>query len=133
MNIQEIDKRENSRRNDNISKVDCGEVFNQIGVTRTKLVALKSAIVEASVGVSLQLAKLSEIKTYINWLSGLPVREGEEKVAFGSAREPQTYNWTATINRENLDSLLNNLQGDANSLQDEIDEFNAKTQVNWEA
>ena len=47
--LQEIAKRENSRRNDNISKVDCGEVFNQIGVTRTKLVALKSAIVEASV------------------------------------------------------------------------------------
>lgn len=130
--LQEIAKRENSRRNDNVSKVDCGVVFNQIGETRAKLVTLKSAIVEASVGISLQLAELAELKTYINWLSSLPVREGEEKVAFGSAREPQTYIWTATINRENLDSLISNLQGYANTLQDEIDEFNAKTQVNWE-
>ena len=128
--LQEVAYRENSRRNDNLSKVDVAGVFAEIASTRNKLVNLKAAIVQASAPIAESLARLTELKGHINWLSGLRVREGEEKVSYGD--QVETYTWTAYLNRERLDEQIGLTQMATEALQDEIDEFNAKTQVNWE-
>ena len=130
--LQEVAKRENSRRSDNPSQVDIANVFSRLSNIRTELVQLKAAIVQASAPISPALAELAETKSYINWISGLSVREGTELVAYGSSKEPISYTWSAFYNRSRLDEVLTQLQLKANNLQDEIDDFNAQTQVNWE-
>lgn len=130
--LQEIARRENSRRNDNPSQVNVGEVFDQIAETRSKLVSLKAAIVQASAPVAKELAQLAEVKAFLNWVPALPVREGEEKVAIGHSKDTIDYTWTAFMNRQAVDRWVAKLQLEANSLQDQIDDFNAQTQVNWE-
>ena len=128
---QEIARRENSRRSDNPSSVDVEKIFSTIQQTRLSLVTLKQAIVKASAAIAYELADLAEVKQYINWISGIQVREGEEKVAYGQTKEAEVYKWTAHINRATLDTLLEQYQKQANNLQDIIDDFNAKTQVDW--
>lgn len=129
--LQEIARRENSRRDDNPSKVDVGEVFAQIAEARSKLVALKAAIVQASAPAAEELARLAEVKAFLNWLPALPVREGEEKESIGYSKEVITRNWTALYNRGAVDKWVAELQEEANALQDKIDDFNAQTQVAW--
>jgi hypothetical protein len=61
----------------------------------------------------------------------LPTRKGEELVAIGREVEPRKYIWSATIDREQVDKEVADLQKLINDLQDEIDEFNASTEVNF--
>jgi hypothetical protein len=132
MQLQEVARRENSRRSDSLSKVDVADVFETLMKKRQSLQALRGAIAQATAPISLKLAQLSETKTYMNWLNGLPVREGEEKVSIGGMKgEVLTFQWTAFINRETLDEMIADYQRVINDRQDEIDDFNAQTQVAW--
>jgi len=128
--LQEIVRRENSRRNDNTSKVDVAKTVETLNTTREKLIQLKAAIATASAPVSVKLANLSETKSFINWLATLPTRDGDEKVAHGT-KEVETYTWKAHFTRQALDDLLGTEQKKVETLQDEVDEYNAKTQVDW--
>jgi peptidoglycan hydrolase CwlO-like protein len=129
--LQELVKRENSRRNDNTSSVNVEETVSQLESTREKLVSLKGAINEASAPISKKLADLAETKSQINFYNSIPSREGEELTLIGSNREKLSYMWSAHLNREKLDAKVVELQKKTNDLQDEIDNFNAQTQVDF--
>lgn len=129
--LQELVKRENSRRNDNASSVNVAETVCLLEVTREKLVSLKGAVNESSAPISQKLADLAETKSQINFYNSIPSREGEELTLIGSNREKLSYMWTAYLNREKLDAKVVELQKKTNNLQDEIDNFNARTQVNF--
>ena len=129
-------QRENSRRNDNPSKVDCKTLYIEIETKRDDLISLKAAICSANAGSSNKEAgiyqkidKMSELKSFINFLAGLPKREGEELTLIGANREKLTYQWTAFINQERADAITKELQLEINRLQDEVDEYNAVTDV----
>lgn len=129
--LQELIKRENSRRNDNSSLVNVGETVSQLETTREKLISLKGAINKASSLLSEKLAALVETKAQINFYNSIPSREGEELTLIGSNREKLSYMWVAYLNREKLDAKVVELQKKTNDLQDEIDNFNAQTQVDF--
>lgn len=129
--LQQILSRENSRRNDNPSEVNAEETANLLIETRQKLISLKGAIGEASAPLSKKLSFLTEQKAAINFYNSLPTREGEELTLVGANREKLAYQWTAYLNRESVDSIVKELQNSINETQDQIDDFNARTQVNW--
>lgn len=129
--LQDILQRENSRRNDNTSKVDCGELDIQIQTTTDKLVRIKAALAQANGPIAEKIYRLSEIKNRINFLNSLPTKEGEEVTLVGHNREKLVYNWTTYLNREAVDKKIVELQQIANTLQDEIDSFNASTEVEY--
>lgn len=127
--LQEVARRENSRRNDNPSQIDVDKIFGVLKQTSETLARLKASISRASAPIADKLAFLTELKNYINWVSCLPTREGEEKVSYGHSSEIAVYNWTAYLNRQNLDLEIESIQIKINALQDEIDEFNASTTI----
>lgn len=129
--LQEVFKRENSRRNDNPSEVDPKKVFGDITNTFNRLVELKGAINEASAPISKKLAELAELKQFINFYLSVPTKEGEELTLIGSNREKLSYMWTAYMNREEVDTQVSIVQKRINTLQDEIDDFNASTSVKY--
>ena len=94
-------------------------------------VLLKGAINQASSPVSAKLANLAESKNAINFYNSLPTREGEELTLIGSNREKLAYQWTAYLNKQGIDDLVQAIQDDINATQDEIDTFNAQTQVDF--
>ena len=127
--LQSILIRENSRRSDNLSKVDAQQVDAELSAKRIELWRLKGAIAKATSAIVEKLAFLEETKSEIKFFSSLPNREGEEIVNALGGKEIVKYTWTATFNRQFIDKKLVELQNNINSLQDEIDEFNAKTDI----
>lgn len=129
--LQDILRRENSKRNDNPSSVDVNQVFIDLKNSTESLIQLKASISRASANISDKLCRISELKNFINWLNSLPTKEGEEKISYGHSSEIYTYKWTAFLNRQSLDKLIDETQLQVNNLQDEIDDYNAKTIIDY--
>jgi hypothetical protein len=127
--LQRLIVRENSRRNDNSSKVDVADLLIQLDKTRANLAAVKGALAAANVPIYDKLAALSEAKGHMAYLSTIPTREGEEKAAVGYKGDVQTYQWTAHLNQAAIDKALVDQQDVINRLQDEIDAFNANASI----
>lgn len=129
--LQEILKRENSRRDDNLSKVDVQDVYSQVFTTREKLIKLKTAISKANIGIYEKISQIAELKAFINFIQSLPVREGEEIVFIGRDQEKLVYNWKTFLNREAIDKAVQQLQWHINNAQDEVDVYNANTDIEF--
>ena len=129
--LQEIVRRENSRRDDNPSTVDVENAVLNLEATRIKLIALKGEVNKASAPISGKLAMLGEIKSQINFYNSLPTREGEELTLIGANREKLSFQWKAFFNKEKIDLFVKSQQEIIDQTQDEIDDFNARTQVNF--
>lgn len=130
--LQDIFKRENSKRNDNVSQVDAEKAYQDVLDAFNKVVALKGAINKATAGISDSLAEIAEYKQYLNFIQSVPVREGPEIVQGSYGKEPVTYTWTTFINRADIDEKVEHYQKKINDLQDSIDEYNAKTKVDFD-
>jgi len=127
---QQILIRENSRRNDNPSKVNREEIWGKITKTSEDLGDLKAKIAQANIPIYNKIERLAELKSRIAFITNLPKREGSEicPISYDSDKTV-TYNWDCFINQEECDKLNIQLQQDCNYLQDEIDVFNATTEI----
>lgn len=129
--LQDIFRRENSRRNDNISTIDRPKAYEAVLEAFEKLVKLKGAINEATAKIAPKLAELSEYKLFLSYISSVPTREGPEiEQCYGST--PIQYEWNSYLNRAEIDKKVEHYQNKINELQDEIDEYNAKTKIKFD-
>lgn len=125
---KEVIHKENSRRNDNTSTVNVLTEYNECVKSINELIDLKTKLSIASIPVFGKIVQLQELKVLINFLKGLPTRDGVEKVAYGSSHV-ENYVWVADINSMTRDEEIKKIENIINILQDEIDEFNAITSV----
>lgn len=125
---QAILNRENCRRSDSTSKIDRNSLMAEICDLSEKLANLKAKIAIANVGIYPKLELMSELKSRIAYISNLPIREGEETI-YGHNNEKTTYTWNSYVNHEAVDNLIADLQISVNNIQDEIDVYNATTQI----
>jgi hypothetical protein len=126
---QQILQRENARRNDSVSEVDREEVWEKILSLSDELGKLKGKITQANVNIYPALERMAELKARIAFVQGLQKREGEEIIPLHGDREPLKYEWDSYFNQEKTDALVAELQEQINDLQDEVDEYNATTQI----
>lgn len=126
---QQILQRENARRSDNVSKVDREATWKRIIEISEELRELKGRITQTNVNIYPALERMLELKARIAYLNGLPKREGEEVTFIGRDQEKETYKWDSLINQQKCDELVADLQEEINDLQDEVDSYNAATQV----
>ena len=127
--LNQILQRENSRRSDNVSKVNPEEIYNKIVDISTKLGELKAKIATANVPIYHLIEGMAETKSHIAFLQQLPKQEGEEITFVGRDQEKLIYNWTAFINQENADKRIAEMQKSCDSIQDELDLFNSSTSI----
>lgn len=126
---QQILQRENARRNDSVSTVDREAVYEKILSLSDELGELKGKITQANVNIYPALERMAELKARIAFLQGLQKREGEEVVFVGRDQEQVKYQWDSFINQETCDETVAELQEQINDLQDEVDAYNATTEV----
>ena len=126
---QQILQRENARRNDSVSEVNREEVWEKIQNLSNELGELKGKITQANVNIYPALERMAELKGRIGFIQGLQKREGEEIIPLHGDREPLKYKWESFINQTKCDELVAELQEQINDLQDEVDEYNATTQI----
>ncbi len=126
---QQILQRENARRSDSVSKVNRDEVWANIQKLSEELGVLKGKITTANIGIYPMLERMAELKSRISYLQSLPKREGEEISFVGRDQEKLVYTWNSLINQEECDARVSTLQVEINKLQDQVDTYNATTQV----
>jgi hypothetical protein len=126
---QVILQRENSRRNDSVSTVDRKGVLDKIHELSEQLGVLKAQIANANVGIYSALERMAELKSLIAFFQGLPKREGEEITFVGRDDEKLVYTWNSLVNQADCDTYVSELQNKINTLQDQVDAYNATTMI----
>jgi hypothetical protein len=126
---QTVLQRENARRSDSVSKVDRQAVLDTIYKLSAELGELKAKIAKANVGIYHAIERMAEYKSLISFFQGLNKQEGEEVSFVGRDNEKLTYKWESLVNQENCDARVADLQTKINALQDEVDTYNATTQI----
>lgn len=126
---QQILQRENARRSDSVSTVDRDAVYQKALDLSDQLGELKGKITQANVNIYPALERMAELKARISFLQGLTKREGEELVFVGRDQEQVKYTWDSYLNQKKCDDSVAELQEQINDLQDEVDAFNATTEV----
>lgn len=125
---REIFRRENARRSDSLSGINRATLFLDLNNLQKDLIETKARINQASAPISSKLVELAELKGEINFINTVPTREGEEKVRITDTHY-DTYVWESYMNQHFKDRYVEELEGKINSLQDEIDKFNATTEI----
>lgn len=127
--LQQILQRENARRSDSVSTVDRSEVYEKIVKLSEELGSLKAKIANANVGIYAFLERMAELKAHIAFLVSLPKREGTELVPLNGDQKPLEYKWDSYITQEKCDEKVAALQLKIGELQDQVDAYNATTNV----
>lgn len=116
------------------STVDRGAIFKSIGQTLERLIALKSALAYASANIAHKLVEISEAKSELEFFKNLYILEG-----FTSSYEfdadgkqimkqiPRRNHLDENTRQEIMKSLTDKIA----NLQDDIDDYNAVTIIDW--
>lgn len=120
-------KTKNKRQKDSPQpQVDCHEIIIQLAKTRDELSLLKQKIVTASAPVHGKIAQLGLYKEKLAVIEALNCDDTPKKEGFSSVVITE---YTVSINEAQKEALIVQSKKNIDLLQDEIDLFNAITQV----
>lgn len=112
-------------------KFDTVELGKKLVSERAKLVALKTRIAVANVGIARELVELAEAKAQLKFLNSLEHYVGlsEEKGTSGYGEFEKEIVTYSQISVQDLEKFTDEAQKLVNDLQDKVDAFNATTSV----
>lgn len=133
--IQTILVRENSRQQTGIGqhgvhpkKEYLDQLTAELVGKRAALVALKAAIAVANVGIYDKIFEVAELKSQITWIDTLNTKSGVH-YEYGYGDAPKDIYYVAYVDDVQRDKLKEEYQARINKIQDEIDEFNSRTDI----
>ena len=119
-------KEENSIPEGVPRSIDIREEFDHYMSLCEKMIALRQTISRANAGIAGSLVELAEVKNILAQIRRIPTAEGQQS-SFS-----KTDVKIAEIRKAELSGMMDSLRERAHALQDEIDEFNARTQIEFE-
>ena len=111
---------------------DVQQAYNDTQVLRERLIETKAAIAKASNPITEKLIQLNEIKAEISFLKDVSTKEGDFPRETYRSTDATFDTFTAIFTETQISEKVDQLQCQAEVLQDELDEFNAKTYVTIE-
>ena len=103
---------------------DTREVLTALRAKVENLIAVKSSIATANVGLYPRIFRLAELKGLVTQLKALDVRHGVFKEAGNYAQPAYEVEYVAQLKKSVVDGLVAELETEISALQDELDEFN---------
>ena len=103
--------------------------LNQLNDAQIKLadyLDLKTAIHTTSEPIRFKIFQLGELKSLLNTLNGLDTKSGVHKEGY---REVTLRTYEASITEEEKNAKVKNIENSIETIQDEIDTFNATTEL----
>jgi hypothetical protein len=93
-----------------------------------ELIAIKASVAAANAPVYADIFRMAELKSLVEHLKTIPVREGTEKsAAYGGAVVETT--WRSTLGRVAIDELVSGIEKEIQTIQDKLDTYNFTTEV----
>ena len=124
--VLELVREENSIAEGGVRSIDVREKFAEFKDLGMKMIALKQAIGRANAGIADKLVEIVELKEIRSRLLAIPTNDGRQR-SF-----PEEYVLVAEIKKAEILAEAEELQRRIDKLQDEIDEFNARTRIEFE-
>lgn len=109
--------------------IDVRQSYAEYTRLHTKLITLKKAISCANSGVIGKLVELAEIKSFCRQLKLIRVQDGKQEPRYD---ESEIKVMNAELKKAEIAAEAEALQARMDALQDEIDEFNARTLIEFE-
>lgn len=127
--LRSIMSRENSRNVESASKVDRNLLYGSVKMKQAELVKIKTAIANSNTGINHLLTEMSELKSEAAWLMGLNTEDGTIKSRGYDSKEVDVKVLSAYFNQQNVDSMCMEITKRIDSLQDQVDAYNATTTI----
>ncbi len=121
----EIINRENSVISGSKRSFDLRTVYAECRELHERLVALKRVIAAANAPIAGKLAEMDEVKSMITYLRGINTTEGFKTVNYNNEKVCME----VVLGAAEMSDEAERLQKRGEELQDEIDVFNATTEV----
>ena len=118
-------RRENSIPDSKMRAYDVNLLMKEYLDLREQLINLKTSIQKANVPIYEKMVRLAELKSTINNLNSIDTSEGIVEVGYNG----NTQNKSVVINQKNIDTMIADTEKQIESLQDEIDTYNAITDI----
>lgn len=134
--IRQIDLISRQIREDNsiieggLRSIDVRQSYAEYTRLYGKLIKLKKAISRANNGIIEKLVELAEIKSFCRQLKLISAQDGKQETR--GYDESEVRIMTAEIKKAEIAAEMEALQARMDALQDEIDEFNARTLIEFE-
>ena len=116
----------NSYDIDNKSIYNSTDLYNEAVAMLGDYLNLKTAIHTTSEPIRLKIFQLGELKSLLNTVNGLDTKSGVHKEGY---REVTLRTYEASITEEEKNAKVKNIEDSIELIQDEIDTFNATTEL----
>jgi len=123
-NLKEEIQTENSARTDDPRKIKVEDLMIELKETIEKLIKLKISIFVASTPMRENILRLGELKSTILFLKGINTREGKID-NYGD----NDIEYSVVFDKIYIKKKVINCEEEIDSLQDELDQFNHKTEI----
>lgn len=110
----------------NSIKFSSTTILEEITNKRTELLTLKTKIALANTNIQGKILEIGELKSFVNILKAMETKEGFQSERY-SSEGPIEYK--SQINEEQKIKLVEEVENQIESLQEEIDTFNHKTEI----
>lgn len=121
----EIAQRFNSIEKGNLRRYSIKDSLHKIESLTLELVNLKTKIHKANEPVLDKIFLMSELKSFVKDLKKIPVEEGTISSRYGQVPEQRE----VEINISELKQMIKEVEGKISEIQDELDVFNATTEI----
>ena len=89
------------------------------------LIALKTNLMRANMPIQGDLIRQGELKSTIQFLTGIPTRDGKERHGYQNTEIV----YRAVLNKNDLDTQKRALEKEIDGIQDKVDTFNHHTRI----
>lgn len=102
------------------------ELLEERKMVVVELNALKLKVTKATVPIVDKILEMAELKAYVKTLQSLRVKEGMDRAAYSRT---EAIEYDSAMTEKEKDSLIREAENKINELQDELDKFNAVTEL----
>lgn len=122
--------RNNSLPTPSQREVNVRELLEKHNFKTDQLLTVKVAISNANAKIQEKIYRMAELKGQIHFYEGLPITDGEVRQdRYGSYDAANVMVYKAEIRKSEVMALVENLQKEIDTIQDDLDEFNATTRI----
>jgi hypothetical protein len=114
----------------NTRDVDIDQTMDRESALFEKLVELRTAIAVVNTPIWGKLLRMTELKEQVGFCRGIPTQSGRSvgRRSFMSDESPEI-EWEVHLDKDNVDNFISDVERELATLQDEVDEFNATTEI----
>lgn len=106
---------------------DAKKLWEEYNAALEDLIKFKAAIALTNAGIAEKIIRMAELKSKISSFHYMPITEGIQLSHRREGVEPPEY--IAVVNEKEKDELMEKTQEEIDNLQEEIDTYNATTEL----